>query len=82
MLNTKRTKLTPKLSMDMVSLPWKLLLKAYSYQFLTQISKKGFWQPRGTPGKETGMRNERWNGLFIGKVHHQLPDRVADIRQP
>jgi hypothetical protein len=28
------------------------------------------------------MRNERWNGLFRGKVHHQLFDRTADIQQP
>ena len=47
MLNTKRTELTPKLRMDMVSLPWKLLLKAYSHQFLTQNSREEFWQPRG-----------------------------------
>ena len=51
MLNTKRTKLTPKLSMDMVSLPWKPLLKAYSHQFLTQNSREGFWQPRGILGE-------------------------------
>jgi hypothetical protein len=51
MLNTKRTKLTLKLSMDMVSPPWKLLFKAFSYQLLTQNSKEWFWQPRGTPGE-------------------------------
>ena len=30
-LNTKIIELTPKLSMDMVSPPWKLLLEAYSH---------------------------------------------------
>jgi hypothetical protein len=30
MLNTKRIELTPKLSMDMVSPPWKLLFEAHS----------------------------------------------------
>jgi hypothetical protein len=29
-----------------------------------------------------GVRNGRWDGLFIGKVHHQLSDKAADIRQP
>jgi hypothetical protein len=51
MLNRKRTKLTLKLSMDMVSLPWKLLFETYSHQFLTQNSKEGFWQRKGIPGE-------------------------------
>jgi hypothetical protein len=29
-----------------------------------------------------GVRNGRWDGPFIGKVHYQLSDRVADVRQP
>jgi hypothetical protein len=29
-----------------------------------------------------GERNGSWDGLFIGKVCHQLSDRVADVRQP
>jgi hypothetical protein len=57
MLNTKRTELTLKLSMDMVSPPWKLLFEAYSHQFLTQNSREGFWQPRSTP--EEGNRSEK-----------------------
>jgi hypothetical protein len=47
-LNTKETRITPKLSMDMASPPWKLLLEAF---FLTKLSLKtwkGVWQPRGT----------------------------------
>jgi hypothetical protein len=51
MINRKRTQLTPKLSMDMVFPPQKLLFKAYSHQFLTQNSREGFWQPRGIPGE-------------------------------
>jgi hypothetical protein len=43
MLSTKGTELTLKLSTDMVSTPWKLLLEAYSHQFLTQNSREGFW---------------------------------------
>ena len=42
----------------MVSPPWKLLLEAYSHQFLTQNSKEGLWQPRGIPGE--GNRREKW----------------------
>jgi hypothetical protein len=57
MLNTKRIELTPKLSMNMVSPPWKLLFEAYSHQFLTQNSKKGFWQPKGIPGE--GNKHEK-----------------------
>jgi hypothetical protein len=55
-LNTKGTELTPKLSMDMVSPPQKLLLEAHSHQFLTQNSREGFWQSRGIPGE--GNRHE------------------------
>ena len=51
MLNTKRIELTPKLSMDMVSTLWKLLIEAYSYQFFTQNSNEGFWQSMGIPRK-------------------------------
>jgi hypothetical protein len=57
MLNTKKAELNPKLSMDMVSPPWKLFFEAYSHQFLTQNSKEGFWQPRGI--LEEGNRCEK-----------------------
>jgi hypothetical protein len=78
-LNTKGIELTLKLSTDMVSPLWKLLFKAHSHQFLTQNSRKGFWQPRGIPWEGNNMRNERWDGLFIGKVCHQLFDRAVDV---
>jgi hypothetical protein len=58
MINTKGTELTLKLSVDMVSPPWKLLFEAHSYQFLTQNSREGFWQPRGIPGDGNG--HEKW----------------------
>jgi hypothetical protein len=58
MLNTKGIELTPKLSMDMVSLSRKLLFGAYSHQFLTQNSRKGLWQPKGIPGDGNGQ--EKW----------------------
>jgi hypothetical protein len=41
-LNTKGTKLTPKLSMDMVSPPWKLLFEAHSHQFSLKTQGKDF----------------------------------------
>jgi hypothetical protein len=81
MLNTKRTELTLKLSMDMVSPPWKLLIEAFFHQFLTQNSMEGFGSLGAYQGKETSVRNGKWDRLFIGKVHHQFFDRVADIRQ-
>jgi hypothetical protein len=57
-LNKKGIELTPKLSTDIVSPPWKLLLEAYSHQFVTQNSREGFWQPRGIPGDGNGP--EKW----------------------
>jgi hypothetical protein len=56
-LNTKGTKLTPKLGTDMVSPSWKLLLEAHSHQFLIQNSREGFWEPRGIPGE--GNKREK-----------------------
>jgi hypothetical protein len=56
-LNTKGTELTPKLSTDMVFPSRKVLFKAQSHQFLTQNTRKGFWQPRGIPGE--GNRCEK-----------------------
>jgi hypothetical protein len=56
-LNTKGIELTPKLSTDMVSPPWKLHLEGYSHQFLTRNSREGFWQFRGIPRE--GNRSEK-----------------------
>jgi hypothetical protein len=56
-LNTKGIELIPKLSMDMVSPPRKLLFEAHSHQFLTQNTREGFWQPRGIP-REGNMREK------------------------
>jgi hypothetical protein len=77
MLNTKGTELTPKLCSDMVSSPRKLLLEAHSQISHLKTQGKDF----GSQGKETGVRNERWDGLFIGKLCHQLSDRAANVRQ-
>jgi hypothetical protein len=55
---TKGTELTPKLSTDMASFLRKLFVETLPHGFLTQNTKKWFWQPRGTPEKEEGMRNE------------------------
>ena len=59
MINTKRIELTTKLSIDMVSSPWKLFVDAYSHQFLTQTLRKGSSNLEAHQGKETCMRNER-----------------------
>jgi hypothetical protein len=56
--NNKGTKLTPKLSTDMVSSPWKLLVETLSHGFLTPNTKERFWQPGGTPEEEECVRNE------------------------
>jgi hypothetical protein len=54
-LNTRETRITPKLSMDMASPSWKLHSEAL---FLTKLSLlkhgRGFWQPRGTPEGRNG----------------------------
>jgi hypothetical protein len=53
---------------------------------LTNFSLKTQWKDFGSlgayQGKETGVRNERWDRLFIGKIRHQLSDRAADVQQP
>jgi hypothetical protein len=87
MLNTNGTKLTPKLSTDMVSPPRKPLLGNSSLKLtLNNFSLKTQGKDFGNLGayqeKETCVRNERWDRLFIGKVCYQLSNRAADIRQP
>jgi hypothetical protein len=52
-LNTRETRITMKLSMDMASPPWK---HSSSPNFLLKHGR-GFWQPRGTP--EGGNRHEK-----------------------
>jgi hypothetical protein len=42
----------------MVSFPWKFLVETLPHGFLTPNTKKRFWQPRGIPEGEEGMRNE------------------------
>jgi hypothetical protein len=54
---TKGTKLTLKLSTDMISSSRKLFVETLPHRFLTQNTKKMFWQPRGTPGE--GRRCEK-----------------------
>jgi hypothetical protein len=54
----------------MVSSPWKLLFEAQPHEILTQNAKKGFWQPRGIPGRgvnEPSLGEPRLSelGLFI-----------------
>jgi hypothetical protein len=57
-------------------------LKLSLSDFSLKTLRKRFGSLRALQGKEEGVRNERRGGLFIGKVCHQLSDRVADIRQP
>jgi hypothetical protein len=81
-ITTKGTELTPKLGTDMFPFP----RNSSSTLFLTDLSLKNtnewFWQPRGIPKEEEGVRNEWEGGLFIEKICHQLPDRAADVQQP
>jgi hypothetical protein len=46
---TKGTELTLKLSTDMASFLRKLFVETLPHGFLTQNTKKRFWQPKGTP---------------------------------
>jgi hypothetical protein len=57
-LNTKEMKLTPKLGTDMTFLCRKLFVETLPHGFLTQNTKKRFWQPEGIPEGEEGVRNE------------------------
>jgi hypothetical protein len=79
-LNTKGTELTLKLSTDMVSHLENSSLKLIITNFSLKTQGKDFGSIRAYQGKETGMRNEQWDGLFIRKVHHQLFDRVTNVR--
>jgi hypothetical protein len=54
---TKGTELTLKLSTDMISSSRKLFVKTLPHGFLTQNTKKRFWQPKGIP--EKGRRHEK-----------------------
>jgi hypothetical protein len=42
----------------MVSFPWKLFVETLPHRFLTPNTKKRFWQPRGIPKEEEGVRNK------------------------
>jgi hypothetical protein len=53
-LNTRETRITLKLSMEMVS---QLLFEALFLTKLTLKHAKGFWQPKGTP--EGGNGHEK-----------------------
>jgi hypothetical protein len=66
----------------MVSFPWKLFIETLPHGFLTPNTKKRFWQLRGIPEEEEGVRNEGRGMLFIEKIRHQLSDRAVDVRQP
>jgi hypothetical protein len=55
-LNTRETRIAPKLSMNMVSPPWKLLLEAL---FLTKLSFKTWLSTmRGSTTNEDGLRKD------------------------
>ena len=43
--------------------------------------RKGSGSLGAYQGIGMGVRNGRCDGLFIRKVHHQLSDKAADIRQ-
>jgi hypothetical protein len=82
MITTKGMKLTPKLSTDMLPFSRNPLLMLLLMDLFYQNTKERFWQPRGIPREEEGVKNEGKGGLFIEKIHHQLPDKAADVRQP
>ena len=82
MINTKGVELTPKLNVDMVSPPWKLLLKLTLTNSSLKSHGKDFGSLGAYQGIGMGRRNGRWDGLFTGKVCHQLSNRAMDVRQP
>jgi hypothetical protein len=80
MITTKGMELTPKLSTDMLPFSRNPPLMLLLMDFFYQNTKEWFWQPRGIPGEEEGVKNEGEGGLFIEKIHHQLPDKATDVR--
>jgi hypothetical protein len=80
---TKGTELTPKLSTNMISSSRKLFVETLSLtDFSLKTLRRGFGSLGAYQRKEEGVRSERRGGLFIEKVHHQLSDRAANVRQP
>jgi hypothetical protein len=57
-------------------------LKLSLTNFSLKTPRKGSGSLGAHQRKEEGVRNERRDGLFIEKVHHQLSDKEADIWQP
>jgi hypothetical protein len=57
-LNTKEMKLTLKLGTDMTFSSRKLFIETLPCGFLTQNTRKRFWQPEGITEGEEGVRNE------------------------
>jgi hypothetical protein len=66
--------------MDMVSPPRNSSLKLTLTNFSLKTQRKYFASLGAYQGKEIGVRNERWDRVFIGKVCHQLSDRAVDVR--
>jgi hypothetical protein len=58
MITIKGMELTPKLSTDMLPFFSKSSVDAPPYGFFYQNTKERFWQPRGIPGEEEGVKNE------------------------
>jgi hypothetical protein len=81
-INVKGTEFTPKLHTDMVSSSRNTSLKLSLSDFSLKILRKGFNSLGAHQGREEGMKNERWGGLFIEKICHQLPDKAVDVQQP
>jgi hypothetical protein len=78
-LTAKETRITPKLSMDMVSPSWKLLFEAlFSHQILSHNMERSSCSLGAHQRAEMGVGNERWVWVFIGKVYHQLSVRPTD----
>jgi hypothetical protein len=58
MITTKRNGAYPEAQHRHASLFSESSVDAPPYGFFYQNTKEQFWQPRGTPGEEEGVKNE------------------------
>ena len=82
-LNMKRNRAYPEAQHghDLPSLETPYL-KLTLTNFSLNKQRKGSGNLGAHQRKEIGLRNERRGMVFIGKVCHQLHNRVVDVQQP
>jgi hypothetical protein len=82
MITTKGTELTSKLSTDMFPFPRNSPSTLFLMDFFLKTPRNGSGSLGAYQGKKNAGVMKGRGGLFIEKIHYQLPDRAADVQQP